>query len=635
MFRSSISRRTLSWTLLVIILGAALQTTACGPRESDVKGRYIKQEVQIPMRDGVNLYAAVYVPRDSSESYPFLIKKSPYSSGPYGADNYPNQLGPNGSDRFEEEGYIFVYEDVRGRFMSEGQFLNMTPHIDEKGDSTDVDESSDMFDTVEWLLENIQPNNGRAGIWGISYPGFYAAASAIDSHPALKAASPQAPISDWFVGDDFHHNGAFYLQDAFRFFSFFESPDPNPTDHWNGRFDFPTDDGYQFFLDMGPLRNANEMYFNGTIAFWDSLMQHGNYDEFWQRRNINPHMKGVTANVMTVGGFFDAEDPYGPTHVYKSIEEKNPGINNTLVMGPWFHGGWVRGDGDHLGNVSFENKTSVFYQENIDLSFFNYYLKDKGQLNLPEVYAYSTGSNEWHRLASWPPEQTERQAIYLRRDYGISMDPPVELGDEFDEYVSDPSNPVPYTKEVTVVRTREYIVEDQRFVADREDVLVYQSDILTEDLTIAGPVTPHLYVSTTGTDADYVVKLIDVFPDDEPEWQKPSDKYLPDSLAGYQMLVRGDVMRAKFRNSYEKPDPLVPNEITEITFDAPDAFHTFRKGHRIMVQIQSSWFPLVDRNPQQFVDIYQAAEDDFQSATQRIYRSADYPSYVEVGVVSE
>ncbi|HMB91932.1 MAG TPA: CocE/NonD family hydrolase, partial [Rhodothermales bacterium] len=556
----------------------------------------------------------------------FLIKKSPYSSGPYQKGVYLDHIGPNGTPRFAEEGYIFVYQDVRGRFMSEGTFVNMTPNHPGNDPGTPVDESSDMYDTVDWLLENIHPNNGKVGLWGISYPGFYAAASVIDTHPAVKASSPQAPIGDWFVGDDFHHNGAFLLQDAFRFFYRFDHTEPTPTTARRKNFEFGTDSAYDFFLDLGPLKNANERYFHHDVPFWDSLMTNGIYDRFWQSRNIIPHMKNVTASVMTVAGLYDAEDPYGPIAIYQSTEENNAGIDNTLVLGPWFHGGWVRSAGDHLGNVSFNSETSVFYQERIDLPFFNYYLKDKGTLDLPEVYAYGSGNDTWHQFEAWPPPDVSPVSFYLRENDGLSTEAPEAEG--ADRYVSDPADPVPYTKEVRINRTREYMVEDQRFAGERDDVLAYTSDVLEEDVTFAGPVAVELFVETTGTDADFVVKVIDVFPEDEPEWQDEDDKYLPDPMAGYQMMVRGEVFRGKFRNSFESPEPFVPGDVAHVAFDTPHILHTFKAGHRIMVQVQSSWFPLIDRNPQTFTDIYSASEKDFQAATHAIHRSAEYPSRI-------
>jgi putative CocE/NonD family hydrolase len=616
--------------LLSLVVSACFFLSCSSPEESfDVEAHYTKSEVHIPMRDGVKLFATVYVPRDTSRAYPFLVKKTPYSSGPYEAGEYLDHIGPTGSPRFAEEGYIFVYEDVRGRFMSEGTFLNMTPDHPGNAPGTPVDESSDMYDTADWLLANIHPNNGKIGLWGISYPGFYAAASVVDTHPAVVASSPQAPIGDWFVGDDFHHNGAFYLQDAFNFFNFFEHPEPNPTQARRDRFEFGTENAYRFFLDMGPLKNADRKYFHGELAFWDSLMTHGTYDRFWQRRNIIPHMKNVTANVMTVAGLYDAEDPYGPISIYHSTEANNPGITNILVLGPWFHGGWVRSPGSNLGNVSFDTETSFWYQENVDLPFFNYYLKGEGNPDLPEVTAFASGSNEWHRYDAWPPPAATDMSIYLDEENALSFSPPTASGS--DSYVSDPSNPVPYTSEIRIDRTREYMVEDQRFAADREDVLVYRTGELEEDMTLAGPITVDLYVTSTGTDADFVVKLIDVYPDDEPEWQGPGEKYLPDDpMAGYQMMVRGQVFRAKFRNSYEHPEPLTPGVVERVTFDTPDIFHTFKAGHRMMVQVQSSWFPLVDRNPQTFVDIYSADEEDFQTATQTIHHAPDTPSSLTV-----
>lgn len=618
---------------IVVTALSGLIVASCTPAsdgaQADVQylvDHYTKHEFRIPMRDGARLFTAVYVPKDTSQDYPFLVKRTPYTVSPYGEDQFPRWLGPVGSRRFAEEGYIFVYQDVRGRYMSEGVFRNMTPYATVKDGPEDVDESSDMYDTVEWLLEHVRPNNGRVGIWGISYPGFYTAASIIDNHPAIKAASPQAPIGDWFVGDDFHHKGAFYLLDAFRFFPAFKSNRPEPTTEGGTRFEIPTSSAYEFFLDMGPLRNANEHYFHHQVAFWDSMMTHGEYDDFWQSRNIIPHMHNVTAAVMTVAGWFDAEDPYGPIEIYGSLEEQNPGIQNTLVVGPWYHGGWVRAVGDRLGNVSFGQETGEYYREEVDLPFFNYYLKDKGELDLPEALVFSSGSNEWHRFDAWPPPQATPISLYFNENGSITFDPPHAV-EGADSYTSDPENPVPFTQEITTVRTREYMVEDQRFVSDRPDVLAYQTEVLSEDVTLAGPVTADLFISTTGTDADFVVKLIDVYPEDAPPVDDP---YLEVPMGGYQMLVRAEVMRAKFRNSWEHPVPIRPGEITELTFDTPDVLHTFEAGHRIMVQVQSSWFPLVDMNPQSFVDIYNATEEDFQKATHTLHRDVDHPSRLSV-----
>jgi uncharacterized protein len=611
-----------------VIALAILFVTGCSQKETSyLEANYTKMEVSIPMRDGVKLFATIYVPRDTTQTYPFLMKRTPYSSGPYEAGVYPNEVGPGGSPRFLEEGYIFVNQDVRGRFMSEGSFLNMTPNYPGNEPGTPVDESSDTYDTVEWLLANVKHNNGKVGLWGISYPGFYAAASIIDTHPAIKASSPQAPIGDWFVGDDFHHNGAFNLQDGFRFFYGFDHIEKTPTTARREPIDFGSDDAYQFFLDLGPLKNANERYYHNTVPTWDSLMQHGTYDSYWQSRNIIPHMKNVTASVMTVAGLYDAEDPHGPIAIYHSTEANNPGIKNTLVLGPWFHGGWVRSTGAFLGNVSFETEASTYYQDNIDLPFFNFYLKDKGTLDLPEVMAYGSGNNKWFTFDAWPPTGSTPVSFYLGDEGQLGSNIP--LADGKDQYVSDPANPVPYTNEKLLRRTREFMVEDQRFASGREDVLVYRSEVLTEDVTFAGPVSVELFVESTGTDADFVVKVIDEYPEDAPEWQENAEKYIPDTpMAGYQVMVRGEVFRAKFRNSFEFPEPLVPGEVTRIAYDTPDILHTFKAGHRIMVHVQSSYFPYIDRNPQTFVDIYNADESDFVAATQTIHRSAEYPSRI-------
>ena len=617
--------------IVVALLTVSCTSDTSSDNMQHLVERYVKHENRIPMRDGATLFTAVYVPKGTSQSYPFLMKRTPYSVGPYGEQRFPEGLGPVGSNRFADEGYIFVYQDVRGRFMSEGTFRNMTPHSVEYDGIEDTDESTDTYDTVEWLLENVQPNNGRVGLWGISYPGFYAAASIVNSHPAIKASSPQAAIGDWFVGDDFHHKGAFYLHDAFAFFPSFRSNRPDLIDSWGPGFDFNSGNAYEFFKDLGPLRNANERYFQNEVAFWDSMITHGSYDEFWQSRNIIPHMDSVSAAVLVVAGWFDAEDPYGPIEIYESIEEQNPGIDNTLVAGPWFHGGWVRAAGDRLGNVSFEVETGEFYRENVDIAFFNHYLKDKGELDLPEALVFASGSNEWHRLDAWPPPDLTSVSLFFNADGSLTFEPPSDVAG-VDSYLSDPADPVPYTQEIRIDRTREYMVEDQRFVSGRPDVLVYQTDVLTEDRTFAGPITADLFVTTTATDADFVVKLIDVYPDDAPPIDEP---YLDVPMGGYQMLVRGEVLRAKFRDSYESPAPLVPGQVTRITFDTPDIFHTFKVGHRIMVQVQSSWFPLVDMNPQVFTDIYSATEADFHQATHTIHRAPGAASRLVVGQMVE
>jgi uncharacterized protein len=583
----------------------------------NVKANYSKSEHMIAMRDGVKLFTAVFSPKDASQKYPILLSRTPYSCSPYGPDAYKETIGP--SPLFAKEGYIVVYQDVRGAYMSEGTYVNMRPQNDHKNKPSDIDESSDTYDTIDWLVKNISNNNGRVGMWGISYPGFYAAVGTIDAHPALKAASPQAPISDWFIGDDFHHNGTLFLPHAFNFFSGFGRPRPKPTPMGSGeRFNHGTPDGYKFFLEIGPLANADKKYFHGNIAYWNEMMEHPNYDPWWKARDTRPHLKNIKPAVMTVGGWFDAEDLFGALNTYKSIEKQSPGAYNILVMGPWFHGGWSRGDGEGLGDVRFGAKTSVFYRENIELPFFNYYLKDKGELKLPEAYVFETGSNKWKTYDQWPPANARSASLYLNANRKLSFTAPAD-SNAFDEYTSDPARPVPFISNINIGMTREYMVDDQRFAASRPDVLVYQTDVLTEDVTVAGPLTASLFVSTSATDSDFVVKLIDVYPDDAPDNQ-PNPTGM--KMGGYQMLVRGEPMRARFRNSFEKPEAMAPNKIEKIEYAMPDVNHTFVKGHRVMVQIQSSWFPLVDRNPQKFVNIYTAKESDFQKATQRVYHSS-------------
>ena len=612
----------------VLLLLATLSFQS--PTQSDateVKALYTKTVQSIAMRDGVKLFTAIYSPKDQSQKYPIMLTRTPYTVSPYGPNAYKTSLGP--SELFQREKYIFVYQDVRGKFMSEGEFLDMRPHKDKKAGPGDIDESTDTYDTIEWLVKNVPNNNGRVGMWGISYPGFYTSMGVIDAHQALKAASPQAPIADWFIGDDFHHNGALFLPHAFNFISSFGKPRPKPTTQVPERFVHGTPDGYRFFLDMGPLQHANDKYLKHEIAFWNDLMNHPNYDDFWQARDIRPHLRNIKPAVMTVGGWFDAEDLFGALNTYKTIEQTNPGARNTLVMGPWFHGGWSRSDGEFLGSVSFGQKTSVLYRETIELPFFNCLLKDKCGRQLPEAMVFETGSNQWRMYDSWPPKNVESREIYLNANGGLTFTQP-QGANAFDEYVSDPAHPVPYINYIAIGMTREYMVDDQRFAATRPDVLVYQTDRLKEDVTFAGPIKATLFVSTSGTDSDFVVKLIDVFPNDIPD---PSPNPASVRLGGYEMLVRGEPMRARFRNSYSKPEAMAPGKVTKVEFTLPDVNHAFLRGHRIMVQVQSSWFPLVDRNPQKFVDIYRAAETDFQKATERVYRSGANASRLTVSVL--
>jgi len=596
-----------------------------------VKAHYTKYEYRIPMRDGVRLFTAVYVPKDAAQRYPILMTRTPYGVQPYGVARSKPDLGP--SPPFGKEGYIFAYQDVRGRWMSEGQFVDMTPHRAEKRSPKDVDESSDAFDTIDWLIKNVPNHNGRVGVWGISYPGFYTSCAVIDAHPALKAASPQAPIADWFVGDDWHHNGALFLSHAFNFLASQGRPRPEPTKSFKEPFNHGTPDGYKFFLDLGPLKQADKNHFKGEVAFWNELMRHGTYDEFWKARNLRPHLKNIRPAVMTVGGWFDAEDLFGALETYRTVEANSRGAANSLVMGPWSHGAWGRGDGETLGHARFDAKTAVFYREQIELPFFEFHLKGKGTPKLPEAYVFETGTNQWRQYDAWPPREALAKVLYFHAGGKLSFEPPAGSDAEaFDEYTSDPARPVPYLDHVAITMAPEYMVGDQRFAGQRPDVLVYQTPPLERDVTLAGPLTAELQVATTGTDADWIVKLVDVYPDDYPD---PDPNPAGVRLGGFQQLVRGDVMRGRFRNSLSAPEPLRPDEPTAVRFVLPDINHSFRTGHRIMVQVQSSWFPLIDRNPQTFVDIASAGDSDFRKATQRLYRGGDRLSRLSVLVLPE
>jgi hypothetical protein len=626
---------------VVSIVTGALAGTAtghlpAGPATDAVRVRYTKYEYRIPMRDGVKLFTSVYVPKDAGKDrrYPVLLTRTPYGVAPYGSDAYRDSVGP--SEAAAKEGFIFVYQDVRGRFLSEGQFVDVRPHNPAKGPK-DVDESSDTWDTIEWLLGKLPWDNGRVGMWGISYPGFYAAMGMIDAHSALVAVSPQAPIADWFVGDDFHHNGAFFLPHAFNFLSSFGKPRPEPTTKWPARFDHKTQDGYRFFLESGPMPSYDRKYLKGEVAFWREILAHDTYDDFWKARNTRPHLREVRPAVLTVGGWFDAEDLFGALETYKAIERQSPGTANRLVMGPWSHGGWARETGDSLGKVRFGQATSKLFAEQVELPFFRHWLKGGEDPKLPEAYVFETGRNEWRALDAWPPAEAKPLALYLAANGSLSRTAPAEAGEAFDEYLSDPAKPVPFVEETAIGMTPDYMVADQRFAARRPDVLAYQTEPLEEDLTIAGPIVASLSVSTTGTDSDWVVKLIDIYPDDYPlepgEGAGDDDRPAHSRMGGFQQLVRGEPFRGKFRRSFERPEPFVPGGLDTVEFTLPDAFHTFRRGHRVMVQVQSSWFPLVNLNPQTFVNINEATEADFQRATQRVYRTKDRPSLVRLGVL--
>jgi len=615
--------------LFILLFSYGLSASAQNIDSIYVRENYTKIERSIPMRDGVKLFTAIYIPKDQNKKYPFLINRTPYTVAPYGADKYKLSLG--NFPAMMREGFIFVYQDVRGKWMSEGTFDDIRPHIANKKSKKEIDESSDTYDTIDWLVKNIKNNNGKAGIYGISYPGFYSTASLPESHPALKAVSPQAPVTDWFIGDDFHHNGVLFLMDAFSFMTTFGVPRPKPItpDLGPKGLKFPIQDNYRFYLEAGSIKNLKDKYMGDSIRFWNNLFAHPNLDTFWQARNIQRHLKSVKPAVMVVGGFFDAEDAYGTFSTYKSIEKQNPSATNILVMGPWYHGGWVRSTGSSFGDIEFGQPTSLQYQERFELPFFKYYLKGQGDFKPAEANIFVTGSNEWKSFGTWPPKDTEQKTLYLQPNGKLSFDK-VQRTDSWDEYVSDPNTPVPYQEGVQAKRTREYMIDDQRFAARRPDVKVYQTDALTEDITLTGPVLANLVVSTTGTDADYVVKLIDVYPENAPA-PVPNPKNI--LMGGYQMLVRGEIMRGKYRNSYEKPEAMVPGLVTKVNYALPDVAHTFRKGHKIMIQVQNSWFPLGDRNPQKFMDIYTAEPSDFQKATQRIFHDVNNASSITISVL--
>jgi len=605
----------------------------------DVKEHYTKYEYRIPMRDGVKLFTAVFVPKDASTAYPFLMERTPYGIGPYGSDEYLK--GERSAQSFLKSGYIFVMQDVRGRLLSEGTFVEETPHRDQKREPRDVDESTDTYDTVEWLLHHVANNNGRVGIWGISYPGFFTLAGIIDSHPAIKAASPQAPMADEFLGDDCYHGGAFMLAANFGFYTGFKSQNqPSRPPRSAVEFDYGTEDAYEFFLKLGPISNAAPLL-DRKDSYWNDILAHPTYDAFWQQRAIWQHAKNIHCAVLTVGGWFDAEDLMGPLRTYHAIEENNPGISNSIVMGPWVHGGWDSHAGRRLGSVDFAADTAIFYSEKIFFPFFEQHLKDKADAKLPEAYVFETGTNVWRQYPSWPAPGVTSRTLYFHANGELSFDAPSKTtSTDHDAYISDPAKPVPFIGYTAPGVPQEYMVADQRFAATRPDVLVYSTETLEEDVTLAGPVSPKLFVATTGTDADWIVKLIDVYPADrstpvEVATEKKIDDVPPPSitLAGYQQLVRGEPFRGKFRRSLERPEPFVPGKIEAVNFTMPDVNHTFRRGHKIMVQVQSTWFPLVDRNPQTFVNIPTARPEDFRVATQSVFRTAEHPSGIQVLVL--
>ncbi|MCA1756000.1 MAG: CocE/NonD family hydrolase [Bacteroidales bacterium] len=590
-----------------------------------IRENYKKEEVYIEMRDGVKLFTSIYTPVEISGPMPVLLFRTPYNAEP-SEESYNYFV--TAYYRYLKEGYILVFQDVRGRYMSEGEFVNVRPYIEKKGKGV-IDEATDTYDTAEWLINNVSFNNGRIGVTGISYPGFYATMAILARHPAIKAVSPQAPVTNWFLGDDWHHNGAFFLIDGTSFYNSFGDPQDNPTrSNSPALFQFGMQDSYKFYLEMGTLKNIGRL-FPESVTYWHELMKHPDYDDWWKATDPRPHLKNVQPAVMTVGGWFDAEDLWGTLNTYKSLEKQNSStLPNFLVMGPWSHGQWAGGEARNMGDMYWNTDANPDFQ-NLEMKFFNRYLKEGGDYDHPEAFMFVTGENRWEEFEQWPPADATEQNLWFGGSGSLSFTLPGIDGGYY-EYVSDPARPVPYREDVHLRRDPSYMTDDQRFASSRPDVAVYSSPPLEEDITLTGPLTADLFVSMTGTDADFIVKLIDVFPD-QARPVEGQDIDVP--LGGYQMLVRGEVFRGKYRNSFEKPEPFVPGKVTEVEFTMPDVAHTFKKGHRIMVQVQSSWFPLVDRNPQQFVNIYECNESDFVKSTIRIYNSREYPSSIRVNLL--
>ena len=605
--------------LLIIISCGSIIAKAQNADSSWFASNYTKKEMYISMRDGVKLFTSFYIPNDQSEKHPFLLTRTPYSCAPYGEDKY-SSVWNSYKIAYLKENYIIVTQDVRGRYMSEGIFEDVRPfNKNKKG--KEIDEASDTYDAVDWMIKNITNNNGNVGVMGTSYPGFYSTEAALSGHPAVKAVSPQAPVTDWFIGDDFHHNGAFFQMDAFSFYPTFGKPHPVPTQNYGSGFSTPVKDGYEFYLRTGSLKNMSKMI-GDSIKFWHEMMEHPNYDSWWQARNARVGMYNVKPAMLWVGGLFDAEDCWGAWNSYKATEKQSPQTNNKIVMGPWYHGQWSR-EGSYLGNVQFESNTSDYFQKNIEVPFFQYHLKAKGSVEeIAEANIFFTGENQWRKLNAWPASGVTNQKLFIDKNEKLNFAVAANINPAFYEYVSDPAKPVPYTEDVHNRRTREYMTDDQRFAARRTDVLTFKMDELKEDLTLAGPVMANILTSISTTDADFVVKLIDVFPDDfvyKTGSKGNNENY---SMGGYQMLVRGEIMRGKYRNSFSIPAAFVPSQRTMVKFELPDVAHTFKKGHRLMIQVQSSWFPLADRNPQQFLNIYKADESDFIKSTIKIYNGS-------------
>jgi hypothetical protein len=627
--------------LLLLLVGGLVQAQRVQPlsltpqQQQDsvyLLEHYQHRKEMITMRDGTKLYTEIFVPKDASTSkpYPFLMTRTPYN-----AANMRRSLYLRSSfAKLIREGFIMVSQDVRGRWRSEGDFSHERPLVNnaDKKKQKQPDESTDTYDTIDYLLKNVPGNNGKVGVHGVSYPGFYSTTAAISNHPALKAVSPQAPVTDWFIGDDVHHKGAFFWMDFFDFLPLFDQDEPDkPATRTFGVLNSKNRDNYDYFLrEIITPKRANTEFFKDSIPFWKDILAHPNYDEYWKSRNPLSHARNMKPAMLTVGGWFDAEDLWGALETYKKLEQQNPQASNQLVMGPWCHGCWWT-EARSMGDVKFGGATGDYYLDSLFLPFMNFHLKEKGNApKLAEATVFETGANQWRKFAQWPPKNTQDRSLYLLPNGNLAFSAPTATH-SFDEYLSDPAHPVPYQNRIHRQRTTDYMLDDQRFASARPDVLTYRSDVLTEDITLAGPILAELLTSITTTDADFVVKIVDVYPEDTPDSEAPEGSRA--NMSGYQQLVRAEIMRGRYRNSFEKPEAFKPNEITPVIFEVPDLLHTFRKGHRMMIQIQSSWFPVADRNPQQFINVYEANPEDYIKSTIRIYHQADKASRLQVKVL--
>ena len=623
-------KKMLSAICFMLLATTSFAQQSQAPDAEYIKANYTKYEYQIPMRDGKKLFTSVYVPKDQSKKYPIMMDRTCYSVAPYGVDKYKPSLGP--SSLFTHDRFIFVYQDVRGRFLSEGVFREMTPELEDHKTDKDVDEGTDTYDTIDWLIKNLPNNNGKVGVWGISYPGYYTTTSLLSRHPALVAASPQAPIADLYRDDAFH-NGAFMLAANFSFYPFFTNrQDDKPTQGRGFNVDFGTKDGYEYYLKMGSVKHTNDIYlknYKDTVRLWNEMLEHPNYDQHWKDRNVLTHLHDIKTAVLVTGGWYDAEDLYGAINTYKTLVKDNPTTPIYFAMGPWVHGGWSRGPGDHLGDVEFGGAQGPYYREKIEFAFFSHYLKGT-DTDIPKVSTFETGKNEWKTYKAWPPKDAEDENLYFLPGGKLSFTPPTNTGDYSDTYISDPNKPVPFISDITDDMKREYMTADQRFASRRPDVLTYETEVLDKDVTLTGNIIANLKVSTTGTDADWVVKVIDVYPDSAQNNRFTAPNTF---MSNYEQMVRSEAMRGKFRNGFDMPEPFIPGKITPVNFELQDVLHTFKKGHRIMVQVQSTWFPLIDRNPQVFENIMKAKDSDFKKSTNKVYISKAHQSYLKVRVL--